>query len=54
MRFSEVLSRLRYRVGGFHIVEVALVSAKCVQVGCYRVGQFDLVVVVALSWRERR
>jgi hypothetical protein len=50
--FSEVLSRLWYRVGGFHLVEVALVSVKCVQVGCYRVGQFDLVVVVALSWRR--
>lgn len=47
MRFSEVLSRLRYRVGGFHIVEVALVSAKCVQVGCYRVGRFELAALRA-------
>lgn len=48
----EVPSGLWYRVGGFHLVEVALVSAKCVQVGRYRVGQFNLVVVVASSWRK--
>lgn len=42
---------LWYRVGGFHLVEVALVSAKCVQVGCYRVGSLDLVAFeVASVW----